>query len=146
MAYDFGVIQLATSLVLPCSWLIFVGVLYTRDYWRRSSSLCHRDSTEIPQFSPDICIIESTYGVQLGSASACVRKVLHWCHPLNHFSRGLCPNPCICSRSCPRTPCHWWVLVLPSVWREWETGEVNPSICVSVPSLRFSVYFQPLAN
>ena len=40
-----------------------VRVLYTGDYSREED--CHLSATEIPQFSPDICIIESTYGVQL---------------------------------------------------------------------------------
>ena len=40
-----------------------VRVLYTGDYSREED--CHLCAAEIPQFSPDICIIESTYGVQL---------------------------------------------------------------------------------
>lgn len=40
-----------------------VRVLYTGDYSREEDR--HLRSAETPQFSPDICIIESTYGVQL---------------------------------------------------------------------------------
>ena len=40
-----------------------VRVLYTGDYSREEDR--HLHAAEIPQFSPDICIIESTYGVQL---------------------------------------------------------------------------------
>lgn len=40
-----------------------VRVLYTGDYSREEDR--HLRAAEIPQFSPDICIIESTYGVQL---------------------------------------------------------------------------------
>ena len=40
-----------------------VRVLYTGDYCREEDR--HLHAAEIPQFSPDICIIESTYGVQL---------------------------------------------------------------------------------
>ncbi|KAL6329313.1 hypothetical protein AAG906_016205 [Vitis piasezkii] len=40
-----------------------VRVLYTGDYSREEDR--HLHAAEIPQFCPDICIIESTYGVQL---------------------------------------------------------------------------------
>ncbi|KAL2928468.1 Cleavage and polyadenylation specificity factor subunit 3-I [Bienertia sinuspersici] len=40
-----------------------VRVLYTGDYSREEDR--HLRVAEIPQFSPDVCIIESTYGVQL---------------------------------------------------------------------------------
>ena len=40
-----------------------VRVLYTGDYSREEDR--HLCAAEMPQFSPDICIIESTYGVQL---------------------------------------------------------------------------------
>eukprot|EP00262_Sarcandra_glabra_P021002 TRINITY_DN858_c0_g3_i1.p1 TRINITY_DN858_c0_g3~~TRINITY_DN858_c0_g3_i1.p1 ORF type:complete len:700 (+),score=105.45 TRINITY_DN858_c0_g3_i1:536-2635(+) len=40
-----------------------VRVLYTGDYSREEDR--HLRAAEIPSFSPDICIIESTYGVQL---------------------------------------------------------------------------------
>ncbi|XP_056173383.1 cleavage and polyadenylation specificity factor subunit 3-I-like [Syzygium oleosum] len=40
-----------------------VRVLYTGDYSREEDR--HLRAAEIPQFSPDICIIESTFGVQL---------------------------------------------------------------------------------
>lgn len=40
-----------------------VRVLYTGDYSREEDR--HLRAAETPQFSPDICIIESTYGVQL---------------------------------------------------------------------------------
>ena len=40
-----------------------VRVLYTGDYSREED--CHLCAAEIPQFSLDICISESTYGVQL---------------------------------------------------------------------------------
>ncbi|KAM7269233.1 hypothetical protein ACFE04_024730 [Oxalis oulophora] len=40
-----------------------VRVLYTGDYSREEDR--HLCAAELPQFSPDICIIESTYGVQL---------------------------------------------------------------------------------
>ena len=40
-----------------------VRVLYTGDYSREEDR--HLRAAEIPQFCPDICIIESTYGVQL---------------------------------------------------------------------------------
>uniref|UniRef100_A0A7N0TX10 Cleavage and polyadenylation specificity factor subunit 3-I n=1 Tax=Kalanchoe fedtschenkoi TaxID=63787 RepID=A0A7N0TX10_KALFE len=40
-----------------------VRILYTGDYSREEDR--HLKAAEIPQFSPDICIIESTYGVQL---------------------------------------------------------------------------------
>ena len=40
-----------------------VRVLYTGDYSREEDR--HLRAAEIPRFSPDICIIESTYGVQL---------------------------------------------------------------------------------
>ncbi|KAI4341990.1 hypothetical protein MLD38_026654 [Melastoma candidum] len=40
-----------------------VRVLYTGDYSREEDR--HLRAAEIPQFSPDICVIESTYGVQL---------------------------------------------------------------------------------
>ncbi|MQL98849.1 hypothetical protein Taro_031564 [Colocasia esculenta] len=40
-----------------------VRVLYTGDYSREEDR--HLRAAEIPEFSPDICIIESTYGVQL---------------------------------------------------------------------------------
>ncbi|KHN11247.1 Cleavage and polyadenylation specificity factor subunit 3-I [Glycine soja] len=39
-----------------------VRVLYTGDYSREEDR--HLRAAEIPQFSPDVCIIESTYGVQ----------------------------------------------------------------------------------
>ncbi|KAL6329847.1 hypothetical protein AAG906_037947 [Vitis piasezkii] len=52
-----------------------VRVLYTGDYSREEDLL------------PDICIIESTYGVQLHQPRH-VRKALYRCHPLNYFSRG----------------------------------------------------------
>lgn len=39
-----------------------VRVLYTGDYSREEDR--HLRAAELPQFSPDICIIESTYGVQ----------------------------------------------------------------------------------
>ena len=58
-----------------------VRVLYTGDYSREEDR--HLQAAEILQISPDICIIESTYGVQL-----------------NHFSRGPCSNTCICFRPC----------------------------------------------
>ncbi|XP_022864239.1 cleavage and polyadenylation specificity factor subunit 3-I-like [Olea europaea var. sylvestris] len=40
-----------------------VRVLYTGDYSREEDR--HLRAAELPQFSPDVCIIESTYGVQL---------------------------------------------------------------------------------
>lgn len=40
-----------------------VRILYTGDYSREEDR--HLRAAETPQFSPDICIIESTYGVQL---------------------------------------------------------------------------------
>lgn len=40
-----------------------VRVLYTGDYSREEDR--HLRAAEMPQFSPDVCIIESTYGVQL---------------------------------------------------------------------------------
>ncbi|CAI0375341.1 unnamed protein product [Linum tenue] len=40
-----------------------VRVLYTGDYSREEDR--HLQAAEMPEFSPDICIIESTYGVQL---------------------------------------------------------------------------------
>lgn len=40
-----------------------VRVLYTGDFSREEDR--HLRAAELPQFSPDICIIESTYGVQL---------------------------------------------------------------------------------
>ncbi|XP_065870906.1 cleavage and polyadenylation specificity factor subunit 3-I isoform X1 [Euphorbia lathyris] len=40
-----------------------VRTLYTGDYSREEDR--HLRAAEMPQFSPDICIIESTYGVQL---------------------------------------------------------------------------------
>ncbi|KAL2460520.1 Cleavage and polyadenylation specificity factor subunit 3-I [Abeliophyllum distichum] len=40
-----------------------VRVLYTGDYSREEDR--HLCAAELPQFSPDVCIIESTYGVQL---------------------------------------------------------------------------------
>ncbi|KAJ3708206.1 hypothetical protein LUZ61_011911 [Rhynchospora tenuis] len=40
-----------------------VRVLYTGDYSREEDR--HLRAAEVPQFTPDICIIESTYGVQL---------------------------------------------------------------------------------
>lgn len=40
-----------------------VRVLYTGDYSREEDR--HLRAAELPEFSPDICIIESTYGVQL---------------------------------------------------------------------------------
>ncbi|XVE49104.1 hypothetical protein DITRI_Ditri01bG0055400 [Diplodiscus trichospermus] len=40
-----------------------VRVLYTGDYSREEDR--HLRAAELPQFSPDICVIESTYGVQL---------------------------------------------------------------------------------
>ncbi|KAG6742831.1 hypothetical protein POTOM_053771 [Populus tomentosa] len=40
-----------------------VRVLYTGDYSREEDR--HLRAAEMPQFSPDICIIESTFGVQL---------------------------------------------------------------------------------
>ncbi|GLT86287.1 hypothetical protein SLE2022_044330 [Rubroshorea leprosula] len=43
-----------------------VRVLYTGDYSREEDR--HLRAAELPQFSPDICIIESTYGVQLHQA------------------------------------------------------------------------------
>ncbi|KAL7119585.1 hypothetical protein ACP275_02G071600 [Erythranthe tilingii] len=39
-----------------------VRVLYTGDYSREEDR--HLRAAELPQFSPDVCIIESTYGVQ----------------------------------------------------------------------------------
>ncbi|XP_006650916.3 cleavage and polyadenylation specificity factor subunit 3-I [Oryza brachyantha] len=39
-----------------------VRILYTGDYSREEDR--HLKAAELPQFSPDICIIESTYGVQ----------------------------------------------------------------------------------
>ena len=38
-----------------------VRVLYTGDYSREED--CHLCAAEIPQFYPDICVIESTYAV-----------------------------------------------------------------------------------
>nr|XP_043622460.1 cleavage and polyadenylation specificity factor subunit 3-I [Erigeron canadensis] len=43
-----------------------VRVLYTGDYSREEDR--HLRAAELPQFSPDVCIIESTYGVQLHQA------------------------------------------------------------------------------
>ncbi|KAL2644670.1 hypothetical protein R1flu_012257 [Riccia fluitans] len=40
-----------------------VRVLYTGDYSREEDR--HLKAAEMPQFSPDVCIIESTYGVQI---------------------------------------------------------------------------------
>ncbi|KAK1434439.1 hypothetical protein QVD17_00181 [Tagetes erecta] len=40
-----------------------VRVLYTGDYSREEDR--HLRAAELPQFSPDVCIIEATYGVQL---------------------------------------------------------------------------------
>ncbi|KAE8719375.1 Cleavage and polyadenylation specificity factor subunit 3-I [Hibiscus syriacus] len=40
-----------------------VRVLYTGDYSREEDR--HLRAAELPQFSPDICVIEATYGVQL---------------------------------------------------------------------------------
>ncbi|KAH9605732.1 hypothetical protein KSS87_008919 [Heliosperma pusillum] len=40
-----------------------VRILYTGDYSREEDR--HLRAAETPQFSPDVCIIESTYGVQL---------------------------------------------------------------------------------
>ncbi|PWA93038.1 Beta-Casp domain-containing protein [Artemisia annua] len=40
-----------------------VRVLYTGDYSREEDR--HLRAAELPQFSPEVCIIESTYGVQL---------------------------------------------------------------------------------
>ncbi|XP_047334513.1 cleavage and polyadenylation specificity factor subunit 3-I-like [Impatiens glandulifera] len=40
-----------------------VRVLYTGDYSREEDR--HLRAAELPEFSPDVCIIESTYGVQL---------------------------------------------------------------------------------
>ena len=40
-----------------------VRVLYTGDYSREEDR--HLRAAEMPEFSPDICIIESTYGVQV---------------------------------------------------------------------------------
>ncbi|ERM94808.1 cleavage and polyadenylation specificity factor subunit 3-I isoform X1 [Amborella trichopoda] len=40
-----------------------VRVLYTGDYSREEDR--HLRAAELPQFSPDVCVIESTYGVQL---------------------------------------------------------------------------------
>ncbi|KAJ7968040.1 Cleavage and polyadenylation specificity factor subunit 3 [Quillaja saponaria] len=40
-----------------------VRVLYTGDYSREEDR--HLRAAEMPEFSPDVCIIESTYGVQL---------------------------------------------------------------------------------
>ncbi|XP_047333721.1 cleavage and polyadenylation specificity factor subunit 3-I [Impatiens glandulifera] len=40
-----------------------VRVLYTGDYSREEDR--HLRAAEMPQFSPDVCIIESTYGIQL---------------------------------------------------------------------------------
>ncbi|KAL6329844.1 hypothetical protein AAG906_037944 [Vitis piasezkii] len=57
-------IELATSLVLPCLWLI----LLVSEYFTLETILeedRHLHAAEIPQFCPDTCIIESTYGVQL---------------------------------------------------------------------------------
>jgi cleavage and polyadenylation specificity factor subunit 3 len=39
-----------------------VRILYTGDYSREEDR--HLRAAELPQFSPDICIIESTYGIQ----------------------------------------------------------------------------------
>ncbi|KQK12041.1 hypothetical protein BRADI_1g01200v3 [Brachypodium distachyon] len=39
-----------------------VRILYTGDYSREEDR--HLKAAEIPQFSPDVCIVESTYGVQ----------------------------------------------------------------------------------
>eukprot|EP00268_Persea_americana_P037197 TRINITY_DN3684_c0_g1_i2.p1 TRINITY_DN3684_c0_g1~~TRINITY_DN3684_c0_g1_i2.p1 ORF type:complete len:693 (-),score=132.21 TRINITY_DN3684_c0_g1_i2:502-2580(-) len=49
-----------------------VRVLYTGDYSREEDR--HLRAAETPQFSPDICIIESTYGVQLHQPRAVREK------------------------------------------------------------------------
>lgn len=49
-----------------------VRVLYTGDYSREEDR--HLRAAETPQFSPDICIIESTYGVQLHQTRAVREK------------------------------------------------------------------------
>ena len=40
-----------------------VRVLYTGDYSREEDR--HLCAAEVPPFSPDLCVIESTYGVQV---------------------------------------------------------------------------------
>ena len=83
-----------------------VRVLYTGDYSREEDS--HPHAAEIPQFSPDICIIESTYGVQLHQPRNVREKrftdVIH--STISQGGRG--SNPCIFFKACPRTslyPC-----------------------------------------
>eukprot|EP00252_Welwitschia_mirabilis_P019233 TRINITY_DN4396_c0_g1_i3.p1 TRINITY_DN4396_c0_g1~~TRINITY_DN4396_c0_g1_i3.p1 ORF type:complete len:579 (-),score=113.63 TRINITY_DN4396_c0_g1_i3:183-1919(-) len=49
-----------------------VRVLYTGDYSREEDR--HLRAAETPQFSPDVCIIESTYGVQLHQPRAVREK------------------------------------------------------------------------
>lgn len=47
-----------------------VRVLYTGDYSREEDR--HLCAAEVPPFSPDLCIIESTYGVQVCSIRSVV--------------------------------------------------------------------------
>ena len=76
-----------------------VRVLYTGDYSREED--CHLRAVEILQFSPDICIIESTYGVQLHHPRNVREKrftdVIHL--TISQGGRG--SNPCICFGACP---------------------------------------------
>ena len=54
-------------------------MLYTGDYSREEDR--HLRTAETPQFSPDICIIESTYGIQLHQPrhvrEKCFTDVIH---------------------------------------------------------------------
>ncbi|KAI5073207.1 hypothetical protein GOP47_0011220 [Adiantum capillus-veneris] len=49
-----------------------VRVLYTGDYSREEDR--HLRAAEMPQFSPDVCIVESTYGVQVHQPRAVREK------------------------------------------------------------------------
>ena len=75
-----------------------VRVLYTGDYSREEDR--HLHAAEIPQFS-DICIIESTYGVQLHQPRNVREKrftdVIH--STISQGGRG--SNPYICFKACP---------------------------------------------
>ena len=75
-----------------------IRVLYTGDYSREEDR--HLHAAEIPQFSPDICIIESTYGVQLHQPQN-VREKRFIHSTISQGGRG--SNPCICFKACLRT-------------------------------------------
>ncbi|GAB2295606.1 Cleavage and polyadenylation specificity factor subunit 3-I [Dionaea muscipula] len=81
-----------------------VRILYTGDYSREEDR--HLRAAETPQFSPDICIIESTYGVQLHQPRHVIEKrftdVIHT--TIAQRGRVLIPTFALCRALGPTIP------------------------------------------